>query len=125
MHEDAIRYYGLDGFSVGCETTGLGVLELETFPRDKVLGLVSEAARRLVQEKGADCIALGCAGMTEMKIRCEETVGAKDATAQVIDGVGVGVQLLIGLVREGHVTAKGGVFRRAQDGRKARGQDWI
>jgi Asp/Glu/hydantoin racemase len=63
--------------------------------------------------------------MTEMKIRCEETVGAKDATAQVIDGVGVGVQLLIGLVREGHVTAKGGVFRRAQDGRKARGQDWI
>ena len=98
MHEDAIRYYGLDGFSVGCETTGLGVLELETFPRDKVLGLVSEAARRLVQEKGADCIALGCAGMTEMKIRCEETVGAKDATAQVIVGVGVGVQLLIGLV---------------------------
>ncbi|PMD56473.1 uncharacterized protein K444DRAFT_536082 [Hyaloscypha bicolor E] len=125
MHEDAIRYYGLDGFSVGCETTGLGVLELETFPRDKVLGLVSEAARRLVQEKGADCIALGCAGMTEMKIRCEETVGAKDATAQVIDGVGVGVQLLIGLVREGHVTAKGGVFRPARDGRKARGQDWI
>jgi Asp/Glu/hydantoin racemase len=125
MHEDAIRYYGLDGFSVGCETTGLGVLELETLPRDKVLDLVGEAARRLVQEKGADCIALGCAGMTEMKIRCEELVGAKDAIAQVIDGIGVGVQLLIGLVREGHVTAKGGVFRSAQEGRKARGQDWL
>jgi len=82
MHEDAIRYYGLDGYSVGCETTNLGVLELERLPRDKVLGLVGDAARRLVQEKGADCIALGCAGMTEMKIRCEEVVGAKDATAQ-------------------------------------------
>jgi Asp/Glu/hydantoin racemase len=125
MHEDAIRYYGLDGFSAGVETTNLGVLELETLPRDKVLGLVSEAARRLVQDKGADCIALGCAGMTEMKIRCEAAVGSKDATAQVIDGVGVGVQILIGLVREGHVTAKGGVFRSAQDGRKARGQDWL
>ena len=125
MHEDAIRYYGLDGFSAGVETTNLGVLELETLPRDKVLGLVSEAARRLVQDKSADCIALGCAGMTEMKIRCEEAVGSKDATAQVIDGVGVGVQILIGLVREGHVTAKGGVFRSAQDGRKARGQDWL
>ncbi|KAL5325916.1 hypothetical protein ACEPPN_007050 [Leptodophora sp. 'Broadleaf-Isolate-01'] len=125
MHEDAIRYYGLDGFSVGCETTNLGVLELERLPRDKVLGLVAEAARRLVQEKGADCIALGCAGMTEMKIRCEEAVGTKDATAQVIDGVGVGVQILIGLVREGHVTAKGGIFRSSQDGRKARGQDWL
>jgi Asp/Glu/hydantoin racemase len=63
--------------------------------------------------------------MTEMKIRCEEEVGAKEATAQVIDGVGVGVQLLIGLVREGHVTAKGGVYGSSQDGRKARGQDWV
>jgi Asp/Glu/hydantoin racemase len=125
MHEDAIRAYGLDGFSVGCETTNLGVLELERLPRDKVLNLVGEAARRLVQEKGADCIALGCAGMTEMKIRCEDAVGSKDATAQVIDGVGVGAQVLIGLVREGHVTAKGGIFRPAQDGRKARGQDWL
>jgi len=125
MHEDAVRSYGLEGYSVGCETTGLGVLELESLPRDKVLGLISEAARRLVEEKGADCIALGCAGMTEMKIRCEETVDTKNATAQVIDGVGVGVQILIGLVREGHVTAKGGLFRSSEAGRKARGQDWL
>lgn len=141
MHEDAIRYYGFEGFSVGCETTNLGVLErmvlwlldnsllklliVERLPRDKVLGLVGEAARRLVEEKGADCITLGCAGMTEMKIRCEDAVGAKDATAQVIDGVGVGVQFLIALVREGHVTAKGGIFRSSKVGREARGQDWL
>lgn len=125
MHEDAIRYYGLDAFSVGAESTGLGVLELETLPKDKVLGLVGEAAKRLVYEKGADCITLGCAGMTEMKLRCEESVGTKDAYAQVIDGVGVGVQILIGLVREGHVTAKGGIYRSAAEGRRARGQDWM
>lgn len=125
MHEDAIRNYGLDGFSAGVETTNLGVLELERLPRDKVLGLVGEAARRLVQEKGADCIALGCAGMTEMKLKCEEVVGAKDATAQVIDGVVIGIQFLIALVRGGHVTAKGGVFRSSAEGRKARGQDWL
>ena len=125
MHEDAIRYYGLEGFSVGCESTNLGVLELETAPREKVLGLISEAARTLVEEKGADCITLGRAGMTEMKIRCEEALGAKDATAQVIDGVGVGVQILIGLVRGGHRTTKGGIFRSAAEGRRARGQDWL
>jgi Asp/Glu/hydantoin racemase len=125
MHEDAIRYYGFEGYSAGVEATGLGVLELETLPREKVLGIMAETARRLVQERGADCIALGCAGMTEMKIRCEEAVGAKDATAQVIDGVGVGVQILIGLVREGHMTAKGGVYRSSAVGRKARGQDWL
>jgi len=125
MHEDAIRCYGLDGFSAGCETTNLGVLELETAPRDHVLNLVGDAARRLVEVKGADCIALGCAGMTEMKIRCEEAAGSKEGTAQVIDGVAVGVQILIGLVREGHRTAKGGIFRSAAAGRKARGQDWL
>ncbi len=125
MHEDAIRSYGLDGFSVGCETTNLAVLELESLPRDKVMGLMSDAARRLVQEKGADCIALGCAGMTDMKARCEEAVDSKNATAQVIDGVGVGVQILIGLVRENHVTAKGGMFKSAEADRKARGQDWL
>lgn len=52
-------------------------------------------------------------------------MGAKDGMAQVIDGVGVGVQILIGLVREGHVTAKGGVYRSSAAGRKARGQDWV
>lgn len=125
MHVDAIRYYGLEGYSVGAESTDLGVLDLERLPRDHVLGLMAQAAKRLVEEKGADCIALGCAGMTEMKIRCEEAVDAKNATAQVIDGVGVGVQILIGLVREGHKTAKGGVYRSAANGRKARGQDWL
>jgi Asp/Glu/hydantoin racemase len=125
MHEDAIRMYGFSGYSVGCETTNLGVLELERLPREKVLALVGEAAKRLVFEKGADCIALGCAGMTEMKIKCEEEVDVKNATAQVIDGVGVGVQMLIGLVREGHVTAKGGIYRSSKVGREARGQEWL
>jgi Asp/Glu/hydantoin racemase len=46
MNEDAIRFYGLKGFSVGCESTNLGVLELETAPREIISGLVSEAARR-------------------------------------------------------------------------------
>lgn len=125
MHEDAIRYYGLEGYSVGCETTGLGVLELEQLPREKVLGLVGDAARRLVEEKGADCITLGCAGMTEMRMKCEQVVRSDEGLAQVIDGVGVGVQFLISLVREGHRTAKGGIFRSSKLGREARGQDWI
>lgn len=122
MHEDAIRYYGLDGFSAGCESTNLGVLELESAPQQKVLSLVGEAARRLVQDKNADCIALGCAGMVEMRVRCEE---ATAGFAEVIDGVAVGAQILIGLVREGHKTAKGGIYRGSAAGREARGQDWL
>ena len=60
-----------------------------------------------------------------MKIRCEQAVKSDQGLAQVIDGVGVGVQFLIALVREGHRTAKGGVFRSSKEGREARGQDWI
>ncbi len=36
-----------------------------------------------------------------MKVQCEEAVGTKDITAQVIGSVGVGEQILIGLVQEG------------------------
>jgi Asp/Glu/hydantoin racemase len=125
MHEDAIRNYGLEGYSVGCETTGLGVLELESRPQHEVLGLVAGAARRLVEERGADCICLGCAGMIEMKQSCEEAVNSAKGNAMVIDGVGIGVHFLIALVRENQRTAKGGVFKSAAEGRKARGQDWL
>ena len=121
MHEDAVRGdYGLEGFCVGVEVTGLGVLELETKSREEVLGKVGSAAGNLVREKGADCVALGCAGMTDMRERCVEEVGGEGVT--VLDGVGIGVQFLVGMVREGLRTGKGGVYRSAEAGRKARGQ---
>ncbi|KAI9727046.1 MAG: hypothetical protein M1834_008514 [Cirrosporium novae-zelandiae] len=125
MHEDAIRGYGFEGFSAGVETSGLGVLDLERRDRAEVLGKVGEAAKRLVEGKGADCVCLGCAGMTDMRRRCEEVVGTRDGKVMVVDGVGIGVQFLVGLVRERLRTAKGGVFRSAAEGRRARGQDWV
>ena len=121
MLQDAIRSYGLEGHSVGVEATGLGVLELESKPKEEVLGLMGEAANEL-KRKGADCIALGCAGMTEMKKRCEDVVGDD---VMILDGVGLGVQFLVSLVREGHIVAKRGLYASAQSGRKARGQDWL
>lgn len=148
MHEDAIRAYGFAGHSVGCEVTGLGVLELEVSDDDdddaaaaaaagsetkaadpakknkaEVLSRMASAATRL-RDRGADCICLGCAGMTDMKAVCETAVGG-DEQVQIIDGVGVGVQFLVGLVREGHKTAKGGVYRSSRAGRERRGQDWV
>jgi len=121
MHEDAVRGYGLGGFFVGAEGTGLGVLELEG-EKGKVEGAMGKAAERLV-ERGADCVCLGCAGMVGMKEACEEIVGRRGAV--VVEGVGVGVQLLVGLVREGLRTGKSGVYRSGEEGRAARGQDWV
>ena len=121
MCQDTIRAYGLEGHSVGVKATGLGVLELESKPKEEVLGLMGEAANELKKD-GADCIALGCAGMTEMKKRCEDVVGEE---VRILDGVGLGVQFLVGLVREGHIVAKRGLYASAQNGRKARAQDWL
>jgi Asp/Glu/hydantoin racemase len=122
MHENAIRNYGLDFFSVGCEVVGLGVLELETKPKDEVLDLMSQAAVRLVKARGADCVLLGCAGMTEMRPRCEAAVGDQ---VTIIDGVTVGVQFLVAKVRDGLKTARAGLYASSKAGRLARGQDWL
>ncbi|MCJ1436022.1 hypothetical protein MMC27_005400 [Xylographa pallens] len=121
MHEDAIRGYGLAGHSVGAEGTGMGVLELETLGRGEVEGRMCEAAERLVG-RGADCVCLGCAGMVGMRERVGERVGDG---VQVVEGVGVGVQFLVGLVREGLRTGKGGVYASAGEGRRRRGQGWV
>ncbi|SLM38930.1 hydantoin racemase [Lasallia pustulata] len=119
--EHSVRDYGLSGFSAGVVSTGLGVLDLDKKPRDEVLDLVGEAARVLVEERDADCIALGCAGMVEMVGRCEEVVGE----ARVVDGVTVGVQFLVGLCAEGLGTARMGVYRSAAETRRGRGQDYL
>lgn len=122
MHEDAVRGYGLGAFFVGAEGTGMGVLELERKGRGEVEGAMGRAAERLV-ERGADCVCLGCAGMVGMKEACEEVVGGRGAV--VLEGVGVGVQFLVGLVREGLRTGKSGAYRSGGEGRVARGQDWM
>jgi len=122
MHQDAIRGYGFEGFSVGAEGTGLGVLDLERMERTGVENAMAAAAVRLV-DRGADCVCLGCAGMTGMKDSCEKALEGRGAL--VLDGVGVGVQFLVGLVRERLTTGKRGLFRSSEEGRKARGQGWI
>ena len=121
MGEDAIQSYGLRKYSVGSEHTGLGVLELETKPRDEVLERVGETARRLV-EKGADTVLLGCAGMTDMMRKCEEAVGEN---VKVLDGVVLGVQFLVGLVRDDLGSAKRGLYSSSEEARRKRGQEWL
>ncbi|KAL3458711.1 carbon-nitrogen hydrolase [Aspergillus heterothallicus] len=121
LHADSIRNYGLEGFSAGVESCGLGVLGLEEKGEDVVLGAMCEAASRLVG-RGADTIALGCAGMTKLKAAIEKAVGPD---VQVIDGVVAGVHHLVGILRMGGRTAKKGLYASSRVGRAARGQDFI
>lgn len=107
MLESSVRNtYKLDDFSVGVESTRMGVLDLESRPIEEIEQRLGLAARRL-QARGADCVCLGCAGMTEMRKAVEGAVGMHDRMAMVIDGVAIGVHFLVGLVRENLGTAKG------------------
>jgi Asp/Glu/hydantoin racemase len=126
LHDDAIAgHYGLSRFSVGCEAADVAVLELDSLPADRVEARLAAVARHLVDDKGADCVCLGCAGMTEMHRACADAVQMyRQRKAMVVDGVGVGVHFLTALVREGLGTAKGGAYRSAAAGRAARKQDW-
>ncbi|KAF3763892.1 hypothetical protein M406DRAFT_51047 [Cryphonectria parasitica EP155] len=125
LHADTINTtYGLGNFSAGCVASNINVLELESKPRDEVYASLVGAAKGLVEDKGADCICLGCAGMTEMLEVCQAAVG-KEREVMVVDGVAVGVHFLVGLVRENLGTAKGGGYRSSAAGRARRQQDWI
>ncbi|PYH94567.1 hypothetical protein BO71DRAFT_325208, partial [Aspergillus ellipticus CBS 707.79] len=98
---------GFGDHFVGCETGHVSVLELESSPKDVVYASLAMAAKRLV-DRGADCICLGCAGMTQLYESCRHAVKMDDNHVMVVDGVAVGVHFLIALVRAELRTAKAG-----------------
>ena len=113
LHDASVKsVYGLGAYSVGTESSRLGVLELESRSSEEVVGRLTMAAQRL-QAKGAECICLGCAGMTDLQKACQDAVGMHDRVAMVVDGVAMGVHFLSGLVRENLGTAKGGGYNIA------------
>ena len=119
MHLDAVRNYGVIGYCAGAESSKCSVLELESKPKEYVLGRMGDAALKLVNNNMADCILLGCAGMAEMKKAIEEAV---PEGVRVLDGVECGVHLLVAMARMGIKTAKQGMYRPADIGRKNRNQ---
>lgn len=122
-HWDSVRRYGFADSCAGIRACELGVLDLERLPREQVLTRMADVAKQLVEVDGADVLALGCAGMTEMKEAVEEAVGAMGV--QVVDGVVAGVHHLIGIVRMGGKTAKTGVHRSSAVAREKRGQEYV
>ncbi|KAF6827780.1 carbon-nitrogen hydrolase [Colletotrichum plurivorum] len=122
LHEDSIHHYGFSTSCAGVLSCGLGVLDLHEKSQDEVMVIMASVGKRLVDDKGADVLLLGCAGMTPLKGAVEAAVGED---VQVVDGVLAGVHHLVGMVRMGGATAKKGVYKSSAEGRKARGQDWI
>ena len=126
MQDDAVRAYGLEHFYVGSEVTALGVLELESKPREEVNKRIAVCSRTLVKN-GADVILLGCAGMTDLNRAAKDAVREEDGRrlVNVVDGVEAGVMVLAGLVGMSVPTSKKGVYGSAREVRRRRGQSWF
>lgn len=126
LQDDAVRAYGLEHFYVGSEVTYLGVLELESKPREEVAKRIGVCSKKLVSN-GADVILLGCAGMTELGRAAKDAVREEDGRrlVNVVDGVEAGVMVLAGLVGMSVPTSKKGVYASAREARRRRGQGWF
>lgn len=97
---DAVRHYGLAERCASVRTTGMAVLALEA-DEQGTQPLIEQAARKAIQEDGAEVICLGCAGMAGLDKYLEEQLGVP-----VVDGVIAALKLLEGLVDYGVRTSK-------------------
>ena len=98
--EDVVSNYGAEKFCRSIRSTGLSVLE---FGRDPKKGLEALAyqGKLAVQQDGAECILLGCAGFVDF---------VEDLSAQlgvpVLDGVMPAVKFAEAMVDMGLLTSK-------------------
>lgn len=94
--------YGMQRFCRNVRACDLNVLDLERTDSDSFRVITEECRRALTQDK-ADCIVLGCAGMTNL---CQQI--SREIDAPVIDGVSVAVSMVESVVRLGLRTSKRG-----------------
>lgn len=99
-----------DRCRAGVISSGLTVLELESLPAQHVHNALVACAQRLVRDREADVILLGCAGMIGLDRAVREAVG-EDIT--VLDPVRCGVEMCLSLARMHVRTAKRGRYEQA------------
>ncbi|MGF6375750.1 allantoin racemase [Clostridiales Family XIII bacterium PM5-7] len=98
--EDVVKAYGAESFCRSIRTTGLSVLDFGRNP-EKGLAALAEQGRKAVEEDGAECILLGCAGFVDFVDTLRHELGVP-----VLDGVMPAVKLAEALVKMGAKTSK-------------------
>ena len=89
---------GLESRIAGELPVGLGVTELAD--EDVTFGRMTETGRRLAEEKGADVLVMGCAGMAKYRSRLEDAIGLP-----VIDPTQAAAGMAVTASRLGYRTA--------------------
>jgi len=98
--EHLVHAYGMQHRCRSIRMTDIPVLELEEEGSDAQARVIEECRKALVLDH-ADCVLLGCGGMSDLMARVSQEIGAP-----AIDGVSAGVKLVEGLVSLGLGTSK-------------------
>jgi allantoin racemase len=106
--ERDVASVGLSSLNLaGCVGSGMLTSELHDLPPDQVRATLGRVAReRLVKERRADVIVLGCAGMAGL----EDAIREACEGVTVLDPVKCGLQVVIGLVNMKAKTSKTGIY---------------
>ncbi len=97
-HSRFIRAMGIERRIAGELPVGLGVTELAD--EDKTYARMTDVGRRLAEEKGADVLVMGCAGMARYRTRLEDALALP-----VIDPTQAAAGMAITASRLGYRTA--------------------
>jgi len=97
---NVVHLHGVESSCRSLRSTGLGVLD---FDRDKEAGLraLADQSRKCMEEDGAECVVLGCAGFVQFVDKLNE-----ELPIPVIDGIGPAVKMCEALVDMGCKTTK-------------------
>ncbi len=98
--EDVVSNYGAEQFCRSIRSTGLSVLEFGSDP-EKGLKALERESIRAIQEDGAECILLGCAGFVDFVEKLRIRLGVP-----VLDGIMPAVKFAEALVDMGLKTSK-------------------
>lgn len=103
--EDAVKAYGAESFCRSIRTTGLSVLEFGRDP-EKGLAALTQQSKKAVEEDGAECVLLGCAGFVDFVDALRNELGVP-----VLDGVMPAVKFAEALVKMGTKTSKANTWK--------------
>lgn len=102
--EANLRRYGLMARCASVRASNVPVLDLEQ-GGPEAERLIAAQVERAVEEDMADCIVLGCAGMSELRARLSQAF-----ELPVIDGIGCAVGFMETLHAAGLSTSKAGAY---------------
>ena len=102
---DLVESYGAEKFCRSIRSTGMSVLEFGGNHKKGLLAL-EEQSRRAVEEDGAECILLGCAGFVDFADELRKKLGVP-----VLDGVVPSVKFAEALVGMKLKTSKLNTFK--------------